>query len=287
MSQENTQFCFCTLALGRKYRQLANLLAEDIAKYSPSTRFVILTDQPEEFSHFPQVLAVKHKMQGVKCYHDKRFAIAKSLSLFDACIFLDSDMRILAKVPEELPWLLEPGIKARACMTMPEKFAKMGVGKHVTKELNLVKQAAAKLNLLEDWENIMFVHEYLISVTKDMNKEVEFLETWEKLAHFFEINGLYYGEGNAIALAAHKVGMKIAWSEFPGVSFFNKHIELVRIKNGQSTMEEMQIYFTQHDQIIYPKQNVIKKVFDKLDIQIRLMFRQIRLKFISMGLKKL
>ena len=217
----------------------------------------------------------------------KDFAIAKSLALFDACIFLDSDMRILAEVPEELPWLLEPGIKARACMTMPQKFAQMGMGEHVNKELNLVKQAAAKLNLLEDWENIMFVHEYLISVTKDRNKEVDFLETWEKLAHFFETNGLYYGEGNAIALAAHKVGMKIGWSEFPGVSFFNKHIELVRIKNGQSTMEEMQIYFTEHDQIIYPRQNAIKRLFHKLDTQMRLMYRQIRWKFIAMRLKKL
>jgi hypothetical protein len=43
-------FCFATLALGKKYRYLALLLAEDLEKYSPNTSFVILTDNPREFS---------------------------------------------------------------------------------------------------------------------------------------------------------------------------------------------------------------------------------------------
>lgn len=122
MIQSEKNFCFCTLALGKKYSALASLLAKDIEIYSPNTSFIILTDHPEEFSKYRQVLVFKHEQQGVKCYHDKRFAIAKALSLFNSCIFIDSDMRILASVPEDMQWLLTPGISARACMDMPKKI---------------------------------------------------------------------------------------------------------------------------------------------------------------------
>ena len=71
-------FCFATLALGKKYRVLALLLAEDLEKYSPNTSFVILTDNPREFSGRSNVLAFKHRQQGVKCWHDKRFVLAKA-----------------------------------------------------------------------------------------------------------------------------------------------------------------------------------------------------------------
>lgn len=47
MVQQENKFCFCTLALGKKYRALALLLAKDIEKYSPHTSFVILTDNPQ------------------------------------------------------------------------------------------------------------------------------------------------------------------------------------------------------------------------------------------------
>ncbi|MEH2192098.1 MAG: hypothetical protein V7K98_05460 [Nostoc sp.] len=276
MSQQ--KFCFCTLALGKVYRALAALLAKDLELYSPNTAFIILTDQPQEFSKYPQVLAFEHQQQGVKCYHDKRFAIAKALSLFNSCIFIDSDMRILAPVPEDMEWLLEPGISARACMDMPKKFAKaLGTtNKKFAREIEVIKKAAQFLNLEPECENVIFVHEYLFSVTKSTGKEIEFLETWSILAKYFEQNGVYEGEGNAIALAAYKAGLPVRWSEMSGISFFNNKIELVKIQKGQSKMDEMLTYFEEHQRIAHPKRSILEKIVFKLTNAMMHLYRAIK-----------
>ncbi|MHC5732957.1 MAG: hypothetical protein ACYTXY_54765, partial [Nostoc sp.] len=82
------------------------------------------------------------------------------------------------------------------------------------------------------WKDISFVHEYLFSVTKDSGKEIEFLQQWDMLANYFELNGIYEGEGSAIGLAAYKAGLAVRWSEMEGISFFNNKIELVKISKG-------------------------------------------------------
>ena len=108
---ENQQnFCFCTLAIGERYRNLALLLAKDIEKYSPSRKLIILTDKPKHFQQQNNVLAYLHHPQSVKFYNDKRFVLQKSLELYDSCIFMDSDMRIVDFVPPQLNF--RPGIVA-------------------------------------------------------------------------------------------------------------------------------------------------------------------------------
>ncbi|WP_375467322.1 hypothetical protein [uncultured Nostoc sp.] len=281
MSQQ--QFCFCTLALGKVYRGLASLLAKDLELYSPNTAFIVLTDNPQEFSKYSQVLAFQHQQQGVKCYHDKRFAIAKSLSLFNSCIFIDSDMRILAPVPEYIEWLLEPGISARACMDMPKKFAKAltKTDKYFSREIEVIKKAAQFLNLDPECENVTFVHEYLFSVTKSTGKEIEFLETWEILAKYFELNGVYEGEGNAIGLAAYKAGLPVRWSEMSGISFFNNKTELIKIQKGQSNMDEMSTYFQEHGNLAHPKRSILEKIVFKLSKAIMHVYRAIKYRVVT------
>ncbi|MEH2010788.1 hypothetical protein [Nostoc sp.] len=281
MSQQ--QFCFCTLALGKVYRGLASLLAKDLELYSPNTAFIVLTDNPQEFSKYSQVLAFQHQQQGVKCYHDKRFAIAKALSLFNSCIFIDSDMRILAPVPEYIEWLLEPGISARACMDMPKKFAKAltKTDKYFSREIEVIKKAAQFLNLDPECENVTFVHEYLFSVTKSTGKEIEFLETWEILAKYFELNGVYEGEGNAIGLAAYKAGLPVRWSEMSGISFFNNKTELIKIQKGQSNMDEMSTYFQEHGNLAHPKRSILEKIVFKLSKAIMHVYRAIKYRVVT------
>jgi hypothetical protein len=283
MSQQ--QFCFCTLALGKVYRELAGLLAKDLELYSPNTTLIILTDQPQEFSKYSQVLAFQHQQQGVKCYHDKRFAIAKALSLFNSCIFVDSDMRILAPVAENMEWLLEPGISARACMDMPKKFAKAltKTDKNFSREIEVIKKAAQFLNLDPECENVTFVHEYLFSVTKSAGKEIEFLETWGILAKYFELNGVYEGEGNAIGLAAYKAGLPVRWSEMSGISFFNNKTELIRIQKGQSNMDEMSKYFEEHGRIAHPKRSILEKIVFKVTKAIMHLYRAIKYRVVTSG----
>ncbi|MEH2405132.1 hypothetical protein [Nostoc sp.] len=277
------QFCFCTLALGKVYRGLASLLAKDLELYSPNTAFIVLTDDPQEFSKYSQVLAFQHQQQGVKCYHDKRFAIAKALSLFNSCIFIDSDMRILAPVPEYIEWLLEPGISARACMDMPKKFAKAltKTDKYFSREIEVIKKAAQFLNLDPECQNVTFVHEYLFSVTKSTGKEIEFLETWEILAKYFELNGVYEGEGNAIGLAAYKAGLPVRWSEMSGISFFNNKTELIKIQKGQSNMDEMLTYFQEHGKLAHPKRSLLEKIVFKVSKAIMHVYRAIKYRVVT------
>ncbi len=284
MINQEKSFCFCTLALNKKYRDLACLLAKDIETYSPNTCFIIFTDNPQDFSNFPQVLAFKHQQHGVKCYHDKRFPIAKALSMFNSCIFIDSDMRILAPVAEDMEWLQVPGIAARACMNMPKKYAKIFAGtadKKFFQEFELVKKTVQNLQLDAEWENIKFVHEYLFSVTKDSGKEIEFLQQWDTLAKYFELNGVYDGEGAAIGLAASKSGFEVRWSEMSGISFFNNKIEMVKIQKGQSNLAEMSRYFEEHGKIANIKYPIPKKVIFKLGEAIMHFYRSMRLKLVT------
>lgn len=65
MTQEEKGFCFCTLALGKSYRALASLLAEDLEKYALFTSFIVLTDNPLDFSRHSNVIAFKHRQKSV------------------------------------------------------------------------------------------------------------------------------------------------------------------------------------------------------------------------------
>jgi hypothetical protein len=286
MNQAEPEFCFCTIAFGKKYRALALLLAQDIERYSPKTYFIVLTDNPSDFSKQRNILAFKHRSQSVKFYHDKRFAIAKALSLYNSCIFIDADMRIVAPVPADMQWIKKVGITARTCEIMPKKYAKVLAGTACAKlcrEFKVTKKAAQKLNIDRENEKVKFVYEYLFAVTKDCGKELEFFKQWETLANYFELNGIYDGEGNAIGLAAAKAGLDVRLSEMEGISFFKDKTELVRIQKGQSKMEEMSIYFEQQKMLEYPKRSIKQKVAAKLGQSITHLYNLVRLRIVTLS----
>jgi hypothetical protein len=285
MKPQPARFCFCTLAFGNNYRNLALLLAKDLENYSPGTSFIVLTDEPRDFSKQPNVLAVKHQQQSVKLYHDKRFAIAKGLSLFDSCIFLDADMRILAPVPQDMEWIKTPGINARACDTMPKKYAKVltgGADSKLLKEFKITKNLAKKLNLELDSGNVNFVYEYLFAVTKDEGKEIEFLNQWETIAAYYELNAVYEGEGNAIGIAAAKAELPVRWCAMDGINFFKDRTELIRVQKGQSDMQDMKIYFEQQRKLEYPKYSLMEKLIIKTRKQILYFFYLLRLRIVTL-----
>ena len=106
---KNNNFCFCTLALGKPYRLQPKNLIEDLERYASNHKVIVGTDYPSFLNNYPNVVAFPHKQKGtLHCYHDKRFAIEKSLESFQAAIFTDSDARIVDKVPEDIAW--PPGI---------------------------------------------------------------------------------------------------------------------------------------------------------------------------------
>ncbi|MBD2665551.1 hypothetical protein B6N60_05277 [Richelia sinica FACHB-800] len=279
MNINNNDFCFCTLALGKEYRDLALLLAEDISVYAPGIPFVILTDKPHYFSQFEQVQSFQHSQKSVGCYQDKVYVISKALSLFSSCMFMDADMRILKEFPQ-FQWL--PGITARSCSSIKKHFAtKMTNNVNTNKKYLVVEKSAHHLNLNLQDENIRFVHEFLFVVTRDEGKEIHFLKLWEQLGRFFELNGMYDGEGNTMGLAAAKVGLTIRHDTMENLDFFKDKIERVRIKYGQSEPEKNRIFFEKREEICRKNHPLIKKIITKITTKIMFYYRYINLRLIT------
>src|SRR5690242_13117530 len=105
--RETQNACFCTLAIHAPYRRRARQLCAD----APSVPWIVLTDQPEDFSGL-LVRAIRHQPtgpmaidfqtrlpptgngRGRPAYHDKRFVLQAALEEFATAIFVDADSRI-------------------------------------------------------------------------------------------------------------------------------------------------------------------------------------------------
>jgi hypothetical protein len=265
------EFCFCTLAVGKRYREHAKMLAQDIQIHMPSTNLCILTDHPEDFQKFSHVLAFKHHLQSVKGYHDKRFVLETSLSLFESCMFLDSDVRILGSAVEEMDWF--PGLTARAGCSL---IKHMRTNIKDQREIELIKLAAKKLNI--DLHLVQWLHEFMFVVKKQDGLEKRFFDFWQTISYFFEMQGMYHGEGYAMGLAAARVGMTFDFFRQDKFPFFKNNIEEARIKNGQVDLQEKQLYFDIHKQIEYPQRTIWEKINDKLTTQAIFYYRSLRLR---------
>ncbi|MGE5659012.1 MAG: hypothetical protein ACM37W_20655 [Actinomycetota bacterium] len=216
MIQPENDFCFCTLALGEKYRFLAQNLARDIAQYSPGTFFVILTDRPQDFKDEQNILAFEHHQQGIlKCFHDRRFVIAKSLSLFRVAIHIDSDTKLVGNVPQ-YQWL--PGLTSGEY----RNIVKHAQNQRSPHRQMLIQALAAKLGV--SLEVVNHVEESLFVIARDGGKELEFIRQWDRIGRSLEMNGIHEGDGNAIGLAAAKVGWTIRSEGWEGLSQVREHI---------------------------------------------------------------
>ena len=191
------EVCYTSLALGRLYNQHALQLAKDIALFSPKIPFVALTDRPHLYKNLNGVLAIKHTPQSVGIYHDKLFCIKESLSRFNTCIFLDADCRLLGDFAQSRQW--KPGITAKSCCSLQKHLTRNSKPQTV-KAYELACQVAQfyRLNL----EDARFVIEIAFIVSHIEDSISVFIQTWEEIRDTFESQGIFNGEGMAIALAA-------------------------------------------------------------------------------------
>lgn len=269
------QFCFCTLAVGNRYRAHAHMLAQDIQYYAPAHPFIILTDRPAEFEAYANVCAIQHRLQSIKGYHDKRFVIQHALCHFEVCLYLDSDVRLLGPVPLDMEW--QPGITARTgCNILKHNANPNLVGKQ-RRALPIIKQAAHKLNI--NLEHTRWFHEFMFAVKKQSGAEAKFLEMWQTLAYFFEMQGIYDGEGNVMGLAAAKAGLTVRLDQQDRFAFFKDNIETIRIQNGQSKLEDKHVYFDAHNIIEYPDQTAWQKGINRLKKKLAFLGRWLRLRY--------
>jgi hypothetical protein len=200
MNNINQNFCYSTLALGQKYRDMTKLLASDLAQYSPGTMLVVGSDQPSDFASCDNIIAFKIKQQGIlHCYHDKRFVIEKALKEFPIVIQIDADVRIIKELPQVIEYT--PGIIGGFHENLIPH-----VNKYTPERLERIKRIATKINL--DLEQADFIGESLLIIAKDNGKEQEFLRQWGLIGKFLELRGIHAGSGNIIGMAALKVGWK-------------------------------------------------------------------------------
>ncbi|AUT01297.1 hypothetical protein CLI64_13280 [Nostoc sp. CENA543] len=268
---ESKDFCFCTLAVGERYRQHTKMLAQDIQQYTPNISLCVLTDYPDDFQEFPQVMAFKHQLKSVNGYHDKRFVLDKALSLFESCMFIDSDVRILGNFFREMNWSL--GITARAGCSLINHMKSLN-NPHKTKTIQEVSQ---KLNI--DLQKVQWFHEFMFVMRRQDGLETEFFALWQNIAYFFEMRGIYNSEGVVMGLAAAKLGIDIGFFRDDIIPFFKDNIESVRIKQGQSALEEKKQYFDIHEEIEHPQRSLMTKIIGILTEKTVFLYRVLRLRF--------
>lgn len=245
MSSMTIDYCFCTLALGKKYRILAQQLATDLAKYCPKAFIYVYTDNVNDFGSYNNVLAFKHRQQGtLLCYNDKRLVLAKALSKFRAAICIDADTRITADIPDDLQW--EPGITVGHCKNLVEHAQKYN-----PERLESLQKLASKLGL--PLEKVNYVGESLFVITRDNGKEIEFFNYWGKVGRFLEFQGIHGGEGNAMGLAAAKVGWVVHHSGWETVKQATHHIDASYIPTPSSSWDTWKLRLTYHSRLNFAR----------------------------------
>jgi len=227
---QRNKYCFCTLALGRNYCDLAKQLAHDLEQFAPESTLFILTDHPSIFKNVNNVDIVFHRKRSVVGYNDKLCVVKKALDRFDTCIFVDADIRILRPVQLDQA-VFEPGITAFRVYTWQYLKNELKAEKDKRKDTNTMSVLRKKLNLpYADWE-IPVVREFLFAITR-CSKIDSFLRQWNDLAEICEKNRLFAREGYSIGLAGLLTGYPIYQNDFQRMHFFEPLMSLEDVNKG-------------------------------------------------------
>lgn len=207
---EDSNICLTTLAIGIEYRELAQRLAQDASELCPDTPFVILTDRPKAFVRFNNVIPIKHQIQSVGIYHDKRCALKESLKHFECSIYLDSDCRLFDNIVKSRPW--KQGLTVRSCHNLLKFVTRYqrrnNVDFNKNKRYRIISYLATKYHI--NLEDCKFIGEILFALRKDDDKKYEtFFRVWDEIRLLFESNGVFTGEGMTIGLAAYIANLNI------------------------------------------------------------------------------
>ena len=203
MSLSDRKTCFVTLAVGKKYRDHALTLAEDIRTIANNTPFVVLTDRPEVFPKSDSLIPLRHRIQSVGVYHDKLDCIAESFRLgFDDCIFLDADCRILQNATISRQWKI--GLTAKSCYDLHKNLLRRE--SRETGIYDLFQKIAGRYVI--EVEGCKFIQEWIFVVCRDGNEDI-FLQSWREIRDILERKRIFAGEGAAIGMAVRIAGWSV------------------------------------------------------------------------------
>ena len=201
MIKTTQNFCFSTLAFNEKYRLMAKQISQELQKYAPEIVLIVGTDNPKDFNNLSNVIAFELHQKGIlHCYHDKRFVVEKALSMYDVAIQIDADINIVDFPPQNLDYL--PSIIGGTEENMINH-----VQKYTPERLIHIEKVASKLGL--DLSKAQYIGESLMIFSRDNGKEKDFLHYWGEIGTYLELKGIHAGSGNAIGLAALKIGWTI------------------------------------------------------------------------------
>ncbi|WP_286804230.1 MULTISPECIES: hypothetical protein [unclassified Marinimicrobium] len=207
----NSDFCFCTLAIGLEYRLAALFLANDIKNKAPNTPLVVLTDDHTTFSGYSNILAIPFKSDSIfGCYHDKRYVIAQALLRFQSCCYLDADCRLFRAPPIQSLSKSFDTIRAWNVISFLPRFEKektyeeeRGVQRFNSCERRLTLQEQVAKSLGVDLGNTQFLSEVCMFFTFS-KRTSQFLYDWDRIARKLQLKGYGWGEGETIGICAAK-----------------------------------------------------------------------------------
>lgn len=211
-------YCFATMAVGREYRALAELLLSDISTYCPGVPTYVLTDDRSAYSANHAVTTVPFQNTGYWfVYYGKIQAIREAMSHHDVCIFLDADCRLLG--PPPLGDLLQfaPGAYGAYVQTVPVKVA----GDHSMflarggkerwlrnspyRQLRVYTKLANAVGV--DFDTCSFLHESCLVVV-GRETATQLVDSWELLGRSASSRLLEWGEGYTLGIALRLLGLR-------------------------------------------------------------------------------
>jgi hypothetical protein len=226
--EKSRNFCFSVLALKPKYQDLTKSLARDLEIHAPGITIVVGTDNPNTFKDCRNVYAFHLEKRGIlHCYHDKRFVMQSALSQFDTALQIDADTKIIDRIPESIQ--ASEGISAihiADITTHTEAYA--------PERLPHFHKLAEKLDI--DLNQVKFIGESLFAVSASSDKAEAFINQWSLIARYLELHGIHAGEGNAIGMAAAKVGLSVSRpSWLDSIDQVRRHIDASSTSFNQGT----------------------------------------------------
>lgn len=203
-------YCFCGLALGKKYRLCAMDVARDLQKYHPDIPYLILTDDTSDFRDFSNMIAIKHSQDSVMFpYNDRRFAIEKALARYDMTIQIDTDVRLLK------PLILPEGFNNLNGILARIADLNSHLQRYQLQNVPYYQKIARKLQI--DFATVPYIGEFIFVVAKNDGKEQEFIHYWGRIARYLELNKVHGADGPVMGLAAAKASLPTYPSEWPSL----------------------------------------------------------------------
>lgn len=200
-------FCFCTIASGAPYREMALNLARDLREHAPGKQLYVYSDAPRAFHREENVVAFKYRQQSIaRCSNDRRLLLASALVDYPTVVHLDADSRVESRLPDRVD--ARPGLSGR-CANLADHIGVAGA--HTRRRAIVLERAAERLDV--SLLHVKKIWEPLYVISRDGGRESEFLDLWRKLAYFAELRGLHTGDGNLMGLAAEKVGWTICHTD--------------------------------------------------------------------------